>query len=260
MSGLFSIAGKCALVTGGTAGIGRMIAAAYVDAGATVYLCARDDNECHRVSAELVAGPGSSAGGACIPVAGDVSTEGGCRTVAEHVADREDHLDILVNNAGGSWTAPVEAFGDEGWDRVLAVNLKGPFFLSRFLLPLLRKAARPDDPARIINIGSVSASRIPDMDNYSYTASKAALQTMTRHLARRLAPEVTVNAIAPGPFPSRMMAELLESQADRIAAAAPMGRIGRPSDIAGGAIYLASPAASWVTGTLLTIDGGLCTT
>ncbi len=198
--------------------------------------------------------------GDCVAVAADISSEAGCRDLADRVAGMEDRLDILVNGAGATWIAPLDSFDDDGWDVVLGVNLKGPFHLTRFLLPLLRAAAGEDDPARVINIGSVSATRIPDMDNYSYPSTKAALHTLTRHLARRLAPAVTVNAIAPGPFSSRMMSELLERHGEQIAASAPMRRIGRPSDIAGAALYLASPAASWVTGTVLTVDGGLGTT
>jgi len=252
MSDCFSVTGKTALVTGATSGLGRMIAEGYVAAGVKVYACARNAGDCAAMAAEL--------GRDCVAVPADVATEAGCRDLAARVAAAEDRLDILVNGAGGTWIAPLDSFGEDGWDVVLAVNLKGPFHLTRFLLPLLRAAAGEDDPARVINIGSVSATRIPDMDNYSYPATKAALHTLTRHLARRLAPAVTVNAIAPGPFPSRMMADLLDRHREQIAASAPMGRIGRPSDIAGAAIYLASPAASWITGTVLTVDGGLGTT
>jgi len=254
MSDLFSVTGKRALVTGATSGLGRMIAEGFVAAGVKVYLSARSAADCETVAAEL------SRRGDGVAVAADISTEAGCRELAARVAGEEDRLEILVNGAGGTWAAPIDAFDERGWDAVLAVNLKGPFHLTRFLLPLLRAAASDEDPARVINIGSVSATRIPDMDNYSYPSSKAALQTLTRHLARRLAPSVTVNAIAPGPFPSRMMSDLLERHGEQIAASAPLRRIGRPSDIVGAAIYLASPAASWVTGTVLTVDGGLCTT
>jgi NAD(P)-dependent dehydrogenase (short-subunit alcohol dehydrogenase family) len=254
MSELFSIAGKRALITGASQGIGRMIAAGYLDAGATVYVCSRNEEVCRSLEKEL------SSNGRCVAVPGDVSTEAGCLAIAEALQGCEDRLDILVNNAGAAAMAPIDSFGDEVWDGVLAVNLKGPFHLVRFLLPLLRAASGPDDPARVINIGSISAMRIQDMDNYAYTASKSALHTLTRHLARRLAPAVTVNAIAPGPFPSLMMAEVLEKHGAQMAAAAPMKRIGRADDIAGTAIYLASPAAAWMTGTTITLDGGLSTT
>jgi NAD(P)-dependent dehydrogenase (short-subunit alcohol dehydrogenase family) len=254
MRDLFSITGRRALVVGGTDGIGRMIAGGYAAAGAHVYVCSRDEASCRAVAEEL------SRDGSCIAIPGDVATEAGCRDVSQRLAGHEGSLDILVNSAGSTWMAPMEDFDDAGWEQVMAVNLRGPFHLARFLLPRLRAAARPDRPARVINIGSISATRVPDMDNYSYTTSKAALHTLTRHLARRLAPSVTVNAIAPGPFPSRMMAGLLAEHGDVIAASAPMRRIGRPDDIAGAAIFLASPAAAWVTGTVLTVDGGLSTT
>jgi NAD(P)-dependent dehydrogenase (short-subunit alcohol dehydrogenase family) len=254
MSELFSIAGRRALITGASQGIGRMIAAGFVEAGATTYVCSRNTKACRSLEKDL------SKLGRCIAIPGDVSTEAGCRDIAHALQGYEDRLDILVNNAGAAAMAPIESFGDEVWDEVLAVNLKGPFYLVRFLLPLLRAASAPDDPARVINIGSISAMRIQDMDNYAYTASKSALHTLTRHLARRLAPAVTVNAIAPGPFPSLMMADVLESHGEQIAAAAPMKRIGRAGDIAGTAIFLASPAAAWMTGTTITLDGGLSTT
>jgi NAD(P)-dependent dehydrogenase (short-subunit alcohol dehydrogenase family) len=252
MSELFSIAGKRALITGASQGIGRMIATGYADAGATVYVCSRNAEACHSLKKET--------DGRCIAVPGDVSTEAGCRAIADALHSYEDRLDILVNNAGAAAMAPLDSFGDDVWDGVLAVNLKGPFYLVRFLLPWLRAASGPDDPSRVINIGSISATRIQDMDNYAYTASKSALHTLTRHLARRLAPAVTVNAIAPGPFPSLMMADVLEKHGAQMAAAAPMKRIGRASDVAGTAIFLASPAAAWITGTTITLDGGLSTT
>jgi NAD(P)-dependent dehydrogenase (short-subunit alcohol dehydrogenase family) len=263
MNELFSVTGKTALITGATSGLGRMIAEGFVGAGVKVYACARSAADCQTVAHELSAvGAVSAVGpvGDCVALAADISSEAGCRDLADRVAGLEDRLDILVNAAGGTWMAPIDSFDEQGWDLVLGVNVKGPFHLTRFLLPLLRAAASDNDPARIINIGSVSATRIPDMDNYSYPATKAALHTLTRHLARRLAPAVTVNAIAPGPFPSRMMSDLLDRHGEQIAASAPMRRIGRPSDIAGAALYLASPAASWVTGTVLTVDGGLGTT
>ncbi len=250
----FSIAGRRALITGASQGIGRMIAAGYVDAGATVYACSRNEEACRSLEKEL------STRGRCIALPGDVSTEAGCRAIADALHGYEDRLDILVNNAGAAAMAPIDSFGDEVWDEVLSVNLKGPFYLVRFLLPLLRAASGPDDPARVINIGSISALRMQDMDNYAYTASKAALHTLTRQLARRLAPSVTVNAIVPGPFPSLMMADVLEKHGEAMAAASPMKRIGRDDDIAGAAIFLASPAAAWMTGTTMILDGGLSTT
>ncbi len=258
MTDLFSIAGRRALVVGASQGIGRMIAAGYVAAGAGVHVCSRDEAEAKALAEEL------SADGRCTALPGDVSSEEGCREVAERLAHeaaiQEGGLDILVNSAGHTWMAPLEQFGEAGWDEVLSVNLKAPFHTIRFLLPQLRSAAEKNGPARVINIGSISATRVAEMDNFSYTTSKAALHTLTRHLARRLAPAVTVNAIAPGPFPSRMMAPLLSRHGEEMAAGTPMKRIGRPEDIAGAAIFLASPAAAWITGTVLTVDGGISTT
>ena len=198
--------------------------------------------------------------GTCVALPGDVSTEAGCRALADAFAQHEDGLDVLVNNAGAASMQPFEAFDEQAWESVLAVNLKGVSHLTRFLLPLLRATARDDAPSRVINIGSISGERVGELDNYAYTSSKAALHHFTRHLARRLAPSITVNAIAPGPFESRMMAPILARHADAIAQAVPMRRIGAPDDIAGAAIYLASPAAAWVTGAVLTVDGGVSLT
>ncbi len=198
--------------------------------------------------------------GTCVALPADVSTEAGCRSLADTYAQHEDGLDVLVNNAGGASMRPFEDFDEQAWESVLSVNLKGVSHLTRFLLPSLRVTARDDAPARVINIGSISGERVGELDNYAYTSSKAALHHFTRHLARRLAPAITVNAIAPGPFDSRMMAPILERHAEAIAKTVPMQRIGVPDDIAGAAIYLASPAAAWVTGTVLTIDGGVSLT
>jgi NAD(P)-dependent dehydrogenase (short-subunit alcohol dehydrogenase family) len=175
------------------------------------------------------------------------------------MARRADRLDVLVNNAGNTWGAPLEEFGDAAWDRVLSLNVKGVFHTTKFLLPLLRAAAAEDDPARVINIGSIDGIHVPVLETYSYSASKAAVHQLTRHLAKKLAPQVTVNAIAPGPFPSKMMAATLDAFGEQIAAAAPMKRIGRPDDMAGAAIYLASRAGAYLTGVILPVDGGIAT-
>ncbi len=250
---LFSIEGKTALVTGGSRGIGKMIATGFVEAGAKVYIAARKHAASLETAAEL------SKIGECVAFEADLSTEAGCRGLADEVASREDTLDILVNNAGATWAVPIEDFGDAAWERTLSVNVRGVFHMTRFLLPQLKAAAKPEDPARVINIGSIDGLRAPRMDTYSYSASKAAVHMLTRHLAGKLAPSITVNAIAPGPFESKMMAQTLADFGTQIAASAPLKRIGRPDDMAGTAIFLASRAGSYLTGVVIPVDGGLST-
>jgi NAD(P)-dependent dehydrogenase (short-subunit alcohol dehydrogenase family) len=251
MNDLFSITGKTALVTGGSSGIGLMIARGYVEAGARVYIASRKADVLDEVAAEL------SKVGECHAIAADLSSEAECRRLAEAIAARESTLDILVNNAGATWGAPLEQFDEAAWERALALNVKGVFHLTKFLLPLLEAAGTADDPARVINIGSIDGLRVPLMDNYSYSASKAAVHMLSRHLAKRLAPRITVNAIAPGPFESKMMAATLEAFGEQIAAGTPLKRIGRPDDMAGAAIYLASRAGSYLTGAVIPVDGGI---
>jgi len=251
MSDLFSIAGKTALVTGGSRGIGLMIARGYVEASARVYISSRKADVLDEVAAEL------SKVGECHAIAADLSTEPECRRLAEAIAARESSLDILVNNAGATWGAPLDQFDEAAWERALALNVKGVFHLTKFLLPLLKAAGTADEPARVINIGSIDGIRVPLLENYSYSASKAAVHMLTRHLAKRLAPEVTVNAIAPGPFESKMMAATLEAFGEQIAASTPLKRIGRPDDMAGAAIYLASRAGAYLTGAVVPVDGGI---
>jgi len=230
MTDLFSIEGKVALVTGGSRGIGLMIASGFVDAGAKVYISSRKAQVCDEMAAEL------SKRGECISLPADLSTEDGCRGLAAELATREARLDILVNNAGATWGAPLETFDEAAWERVLALNVKGVFHTTKFLLPLLEAAGTAERPARVINIGSIDGLRTPAMETYSYSASKAAVHMLTRHLAKRLAPAVTVNAIAPGPFESKMMASTLEAFGEQIAQSTPLRRIGRPDDMAGTAI------------------------
>ncbi len=250
---LFSIDSKTALVTGGSRGIGKMIATGFVEAGAKVYIAARKHAASEETAAEL------SKLGECIALQADLSTEEGCRALADEIIAREGRLDILVNNAGATWGTPLEDFDEAAWERALSVNVKGVFHLTKFLLPLLRAAGSQEEPARVINIGSIDGLRAPRMDTFSYSASKAAVHMLTRHLAGKLAPEITVNAIAPGPFESKMMAETLRNFGDSIAATNPLKRIGRPDDMAGTAIFLASRAGSYLTGTIIPVDGGIST-
>jgi NAD(P)-dependent dehydrogenase (short-subunit alcohol dehydrogenase family) len=255
MSDLFSIEGKTALVTGGSRGIGKMIAAGFVAAGAKVYIASRKKEVCDEVAAEL-----SSGGGECISLPADLSSEEACRRLAEEVEKAEGgRLDILVNNAGATWGAPLSEHDEKSFERVLALNVKALFHLTKFAAPLLQAAGTPEEPARVINIGSIDGLKVPSLETYSYSASKAACHHLTRHLAKALAPSVTVNAIAPGPFQSKMMAATLEAFGDEIAAAAPLRRIGRPDDMAGTAIFLSSRAGSYLTGAVIPVDGGIAT-
>jgi NAD(P)-dependent dehydrogenase (short-subunit alcohol dehydrogenase family) len=254
MTDLFSIAGKTALVTGGSRGIGLMIAEGFVRAGADVTISSRKADVCDAEAARL------SEFGTCASLPADLSTEEGCRGLAEAFRANHATLDILVNNAGATWGAPLAEFDDAAWDRTLDLNVKGVFNTTKFLLPELRAAGTVDEPARVINIGSIDGIQVPILETYSYSASKAAVHQLTRHLASKLAPEITVNAIAPGPFESKMMAATLAAAGDAIAASAPLRRIGRPDDMAGTAIFLSSRAASYVTGAIIPVDGGIATT
>jgi NAD(P)-dependent dehydrogenase (short-subunit alcohol dehydrogenase family) len=251
---LFGLRGKVALVTGGGQGIGRMIAQGLLEAGAKVYIASRKLDVCEATAAEL------SAYGTCVPIGGDVSSPEGCTALAAEVRRAERALHVLVNNAGATWGAPLAEFPDAAWDRSFDLNVHGVFNLTRALLPALEAAATDDDPARVINLGSIDGLRVPTIETYAYASSKAALHHLTRLLARRLGPRVTVNAIAPGPFESKMMRETLETMGDRIAASSPLHRIGRPDDMAGIAVYLASRAGAYVTGAVIPIDGGISTT
>ncbi len=255
MAGLFDIAGKTALVTGGSRGIGLMIARGYVEAGAKVYISSRKAEVCDEVAAEL------SNVGTCISIPADLAQSDECERLAAEIARLEPRLDILVNNAGATWGAPLADYPGEAWDKVMNLNARSPFLLTRALVPLLEAAGTPDDPARVINIGSIDGIQVPLLETYAYSTSKAAIHQLTRHLARQLGPRnITVNAVAPGPFESKMMAATLRDFGDSIARSSPLGRIGRPDDMAGVSIYLASRAGAYVTGAIIPVDGGIATT
>ena len=248
---LFSVAGKVAIVTGGSRGIGRMIAEGFVENGVRTYITARKADACAETAAEL------SKKGECIALPADLSTKEGREAFVAEITAREAKIDILVNNAGAAWGAPFEEYPDEGYDKVMDINVKAIFTLTRDLMPLLKKGASQQNPSRVINIGSIDGLRVSTMDNFAYGASKAAVHFLTKNLALRLGPKgVTVNAIAPGAFQSNMMNATLEKFQDKIESENPLGRIGSPEDMAGLALYLASNASKYMTGQVIALDGG----
>jgi NAD(P)-dependent dehydrogenase (short-subunit alcohol dehydrogenase family) len=253
---LFSVAGKVAVVTGGSRGIGAMIASGLVRAGCRVYITARKAEACDAKAAEL------SAFGECISLPLNLADPGAAQKLARQLADREQRLHILVNNAGATWGAALEEYPLDAFDKLWAINVKALFHLTVLSLPLLRAAATAQDPARVINIGSIDGLGVPSMESYAYSTTKAGVHMLTRHLASRLAADsITVNAIAPGPFDSKMMAFALDDPDTRaaIAGSVPLGRVGEPDDMAGTVIYLASRAGRYLTGAVIPVDGGLST-
>lgn len=255
MDNLFDVSGKVALVTGGSRGIGEMIAEGYVRNGVKVYISARKAAACDQTAARL------SEFGECISVPADLSTADGIGKLTETIRSNEKKLDILVNNAGATWGASFDEFPEQGWDKIMDINVKSPFFLSQALIDLLVASGSHEEPARIINIGSIDGLRVSELETYSYAASKAGIIHLTRMMAKNLARRhITVNAIAPGPFESKMMAHTLATMGDQIADSCPRGRIGKPGDMAGVAIYLASEAGSYLTGVVIPVDGGISTT
>lgn len=250
MKNLFAVAGKVAVVTGGSRGIGAMIARGFVENGVKTYITARKEAELRDTEREL------SALGECIAIPSDLSTVAGVGEFAAAVAAAEGKVHILVNNAGATWGADIDEFPESGWDKTMDLNVKSMFFLTQKLLPALRAAGSREDPARVINIGSINGITHPHMKNYAYSASKAAVHHLTRHLGADLAPQgINVNGIAPGFFPSKMTAHLLEHEA-AVAATFPCGRLGNAEDAAGTAIYLSSRASAWLTGQVIVLDGG----
>ena len=248
---LFSLKGRVARVTGGTRGIGRMIAQGFLESGAKVYISSRKADACNATAAEL------SKYGTCVSIPQDVSTVAGCKALAEEIVKREGKLDILVNNAGAAWGADFDEFPESGWDKVMNLNVKSPFFLTQALHEALKKAASADRPAKVINIASIDGIRLNPQETYSYHASKSALLYLTKRMAARLVKDkIVVTAIAPGPFASEMN-RVARDNPDLVASVTPLGRIGRDEDMAGAAIFLASKAGDYVCGDSIAVDGGI---
>jgi NAD(P)-dependent dehydrogenase (short-subunit alcohol dehydrogenase family) len=249
---LFSLEGRVALVTGGSRGIGRMIAEGFLMQGAKVYISSRKADKCDAMAEEL-----SKGGGTCISLPQDVSTVEGCRALAASLVEREPKLDILVNNAGAAWGATFDDFPESGWDKVLNLNLKSPFFLTQALHGALKASASAERPAKVINIASIDGIRLNPQETYSYHASKAGLIYLTRRVAARLISDhIVVSAIAPGAFASDMNRDARD-RGDQVAKRIPSGRIGTDEDMAAAAIYLASRAGDYVVGETIAVDGGV---
>lgn len=260
LENLFSIEGKVALVTGGSRGIGEMIAAGFLANGVKVYVSSRKADVCDATAERLM----SEFGGECVSLPSDLSKLAAIETLVEEVAKREERLDILVNNAGASWGAPLDEFPENGWDKVMDTNVKAIFFLTQRLLPLLESGATGEDPARVINVGSVDGLSTPAFENFSYGPSKAAVHHLTRILAAHLVGRnVIVNAIAPGPFPTWMLStgvggggDVEATDWEAVGRTNPRGRVGTAEDIAGLAIFLSSRAGAFTVGDVITCDGG----
>ncbi len=253
---LFGVSGKVAIVTGGSRGIGAMIAKGLVTNGVKTYITARKAEACDAMAAEL------SQIGECISIPADLADPDGLASFVDAFTSREDHVDILVNNAGAAWGAPLGEFPDSGFDKVLSVNVKAPFMLTQALLDQLKANATHEDPARVIMTGSVDGMVVPFGDNFSYSASKAGIHMMARHMAHHMARyNITVNSIAPGPFESKMMSYVLDDPERRSVAekSNPRRRIGTPEDVAGAVIFLASRAGAYLTGAVIPVDGGIST-
>ena len=251
MENLFNLNGKIALVTGGSRGIGAMIAEGFVRNGVKTYISSRKSDPCDKKAKEL------SKYGECISIPADLTDMNEMDKLVTKIKDKETKLNILVNNAGAAWGASFDDFPEIGWDKVMDTNVKSIFFLTQKLVDILETSASKSDPSRIINIGSIDGLGIPRAETYSYPASKAAVHQLTKVLANRLASRnINVNAIAPGPFESNMMAHTLEEYGEQIKSSVPRGRIGVPEDMAGASIFLSSKASSYITGSIIPVDGG----
>ena len=251
MENLFNLNGKIALVTGGSRGIGAMIAEGFVRNGVKTYISSRKSDPCDKKAKEL------SKYGECISIPADLTDMKEMDKLVYKIKNKETKLNILVNNAGAAWGASFDDFPEIGWDKVMDTNVKSVFFLTQKLVDILETSASTSDPSRIINIGSIDGLGIPRAETYSYPASKAAVHQLTKVLANRLANRnINVNAIAPGPFESNMMAHTLEEYGEQIKSSVPRGRIGVPEDMAGASIFLSSKASSYITGSIIPVDGG----
>ncbi|KAF7546261.1 hypothetical protein G7Z17_g8563 [Cylindrodendrum hubeiense] len=259
VSELFAVKGKVVLVTGGARGIGLMISTGFVKNGAKVYISSRDAGACETAASELTAqGPGSA-----IAIPADMQSLEACENLAAELSKREEKVHIIVHNSGTSWGADIDTYPESAWTKVLTLNLHHVFTLTRLLLPLLEAATVkegdiPVDPARIIHIGSVDALRVPQINNFAYSAAKAGLHHLSRHLATTLGPRgITSNTIACGAFPSKMLKPILDTMGDEIREANPLSRIGTPEDVAGTCLYLSSRAGAWCNGATIRLDGGM---
>ncbi|WP_068544495.1 SDR family NAD(P)-dependent oxidoreductase [Thalassotalea crassostreae] len=257
MNHLFSIDNKVAIVTGGSRGIGKMISQGLVEQGCKVYITARNQTELEATANELNELAGKQL---CLPIHADLSTMQGIMTFVEAIKTKEKKIDILINNAGATWGAQYSEFPEVGWDKVMNLNAKAPFFVTQQLLDVLAESATAEEPARVINIASINAFNNPRMTNYSYAASKAAVVQLTRHLAADLVDKnININAIAPGFFLSKMTEYSIENKDQQtfVKNMVPKGRLGNKDDICGAVIYLSSKASNWMTGHTLVLDGGV---
>ena len=257
MKNLFDVSGKVAVVTGGSSGIGAMMARGLLENGAKVYITARKEDRLNAMAEEL------SQYGECVPIAADMSDVDAIEAFVAAVSAKEDKVDILINNAGANWAAPIDQFPEGGWDKVMDINIKSIFFTTQKFIPLMKAAATADNPARVINIASINGIRNSGMATYSYTASKSAVVHLTTHLATDLIKDnILVNAIAPGYFPSKMTKAITEDDAMTKYALTkiPVNRLGSPEDIAGTALYLSSRASAFVCGQTIVVDGGQIST